>query len=174
MTKEELLTRPQSFERFWQIMEESFPPEERRTREGYYQQIKDKHFAIELIKTKDLEIKGFASWWQLPGHRFVEHFALAPEHRNGGHGSRFFKAFLAKSALPVVLEVVPPQGKTAQRRIAFYQRLGFQLLVHPYQQPSYHKGGSPLPMQLMIRGSMPQTAQVTELIRDIYRIVYKQ
>lgn len=174
MTKEELLTRPQSFERFWQIMEESFPPEERRAREDYLAQVKDKHFAIKLLKAENTDIMGFAAWWQLPDYRFVEHFALAPEHRNGGQGSRFFKAFLAESALPVVLEVVPPQGKTAQRRIAFYQRLGFHLLVHPYQQPPYHKGGAHLPMQLMIRGSMPQTAQVTELIRDIYRIVYKQ
>src|SRR5690554_3293007 len=93
MTKEELLTRPQSFERFWQIMEESFPPEERRTREGYYQQIKDNHFAIELLKTKDLEIKGFAAWWQLPGHRFVEHFAWPLNIATVDTEVRFLKRF---------------------------------------------------------------------------------
>lgn len=43
--------------------------------------------------------------------------------------------YIRQSGKPVLLEVEPPLGEMEQRRIGFYERLGFHLNPYAYVQP---------------------------------------
>jgi GNAT superfamily N-acetyltransferase len=90
-------------------------------------------------------------WW------FLEYFAVAPQQRGHGIGSRFWQAIAEDLHFPVVLEIEQPDDVTAdpndldvrRRRLRFWQRLGFVVLpVHRFRVPRLDGDGDE-PMLLM-------------------------
>lgn len=139
------------FPRIYEIMEEAFPPSERRTREGQKKLWASPHHQV-LIRREPLsdgKIAGFIAWWDFDDAAFIEHFAVDSSLRGGGLGSRILQEFLHHVKRPVFLEAEPPETETARRRVAFYQRMGFQLNDFPYQQPSLQPGQPPVPLKIM-------------------------
>ncbi|TCO09151.1 GNAT family N-acetyltransferase [Natronoflexus pectinivorans] len=163
---------PELFEQFWNIMVESFPETERKSREDYYSQLYNASFAINLFFNEDNDVKGFMAWWKLKQHRFVEHFAVSSKFRNQGLGNIIFKEFLNESTLPVVLEVEPPVDEMAIRRVGFYERMGFKLHPFKYFQPPYHKEHSPLSLKVMTNTPEFTQEQFIKLKDEIYEVVY--
>lgn len=82
-------------------------------------------------------------------------------------------AYIGESARPIVLEVEPPDTDMAQRRISFYERLGFHLNPFEYMQPPLQKGQPELSLKIM---SYPQTLTDAEFAlykETLYSKVYK-
>ena len=87
----------------------SFPIEERRPIDqmlNLYEDNRDK-FKI-LLCIKENERIGFFNYWKLRDFIFVEHFAILPEFRRIGYGSKIINLFIEKISLPIILEVEPP------------------------------------------------------------------
>ncbi|MNP71582.1 hypothetical protein D3C76_1679860 [compost metagenome] len=81
--------------------------------------------------------------------------------------------YIRQSGKPVLLEVEPPLGEMEQRRIGFYERLGFHLNPYAYVQPPLREENADLPLQIM---TYPNPVDVEEfnLYREIlYTEVYK-
>ncbi|MNY54601.1 hypothetical protein D3C86_1904940 [compost metagenome] len=73
----------------------------------------------------------------------------------------------------MLLEVEPPAGELEQRRIGFYERLGFHLNPYDYVQPPLRTGQPDLPLRIM---TYPRPIRKSEfqLYREIlYTEVYK-
>lgn len=150
----------EEFGRLMDLYESAFPPDERRPRE----QMPPADPAFRLWAVGD---DGLLTTWQFDGYTYVEHFAVFPDRRGGGIGSRA----LAAIAGPVILEVEPPEsGEMARRRIDFYRRNGFRLDDLKYIQPPYSPDSSPVELRLMVRGQLP--VPLAEAAATLRRRVY--
>ena len=151
---------------------ESFPEVERRDFSLVRKLlVEDSRFEL-LALSRDGVYVGFITAWQFDGFVYAEHFAVDPSARNGGIGSRAMRSFLALHKDPVVLEVEMPTDEMSRRRIGFYERLGFVLDTHTYQQPPYRPGDGWFEMRLMTYGSIHLSHSVEQVRDTIYRNVY--
>ncbi len=166
----ELLTAVAAdFDAVYDAMEEAFPYEERRDREGARALLTEPCYYI-FHAIKDGKRVGFITVWELEGFAFAEHFVIYPAYRNRGYGAEVMGLLQARYPY-IVLEVEHPNTPLAARRLAFYGRLGFAVNEYPYLQPSYH-GGAGVPLVLM---SYPVALSCPdEIKRRIYKEVYKQ
>lgn len=152
---------------------ESFPPSERRSVVAMLALFGErKKFAIDIVIKNDRHV-GFLTYWDLGEFIFAEHFAIAPEARNGGIGAKVMELFIKEAGKPIVLEVELPTTILSERRIGFYQRLGFKYREDvPYQQPPYLESGKPIPMKLMTIGNIDLSHSFSEIKNIIYNEVY--
>ena len=160
------------FEEVWTIMEDSFPVDERRTREGQRQVIEEEAYRLYGYR-KEGKIAAFFAVWEFESFVFIEHFAVAKEERNGGIGGTLLMQLIKQLEKKVVLEVELPNADIAKRRVAFYERNGFLMNQYDYIQPPMSEEGKAIPLRIM---STPKdlTKQEFEVVRDtLYRRVYK-
>ena len=155
-----------------ELLVESFPPEEYRELE-HLREYTDRigNFHNNIIFDDDLPI-GFITYWDFDGFYYVEHFAVDPTQRNGGHGKNVLNHLCELLQHPIVLEVEMPEEEMAQRRINFYKRQGFVLWEKPYLQPPYRPGDDYLPMLLMAHGNLERERDFETVKNSIYREVY--
>lgn len=73
----------------------------------------------------------------------------------------------------IVLEVEPPEGSLAKKRIRFYKRMGFHLNGYHYVQPPYRLGEHPVPLKLMSYPKPIHPNQIKTVTKRIYRHVYR-
>lgn len=152
---------------------ESFPLSERRPVDEMFDLYKnDSPFIISTAIDREIPI-GFLTHWDLKDFIFAEHFAVSPEFRNEGYGRKVMDLFLEHTQMPIVLEVELPTTILSERRIGFYQRIGFKLWEEvQYQQPSYHNDGNAIPMKLMSYGDINIEQDLKVIKGQIYSTVY--
>ena len=103
----------------------------------------------------------------------MEHLAVSREFRGDGIGGQMMREYIQQSVKPVVLEVELPETDIAKRRIAFYQRLGFQLNGFAYRQPPMRKGHGWYPLMIMSFPSSLTEEEFEPIKKKIYREVYQ-
>ena len=72
-----------------------------------------------------------------------------------------------------MLEVEPPNGVLEQRRIGFYERLGFHLTPFDYVQPPLREGQADLPLRIMVYPKPLQDEEFNLFKEILYTEVYK-
>ena len=152
------------------IMEEAFPPTERRVSAGQYELLRHPRYVIHAAE-EDGRMIAFMAVWKLSGVTFVEHFAVERQLRNGGIGGALLEKLRAENA-PLVLEVELPTDDLTRRRIAFYQRHGMCLNEREYAQMPLRAGDAPTPMYLMSSPEALDEEEFVRIRREIYRHVY--
>ncbi|ANF97720.1 GNAT family N-acetyltransferase [Paenibacillus bovis] len=162
-----------AFNQVFDIMAQSFPVTEYRTYEEQQKLLADPRYRLLTETNEQGDIIAFLAGWELETVRYVENIAVSPHIRGGGIGKRLMERFLSLSGMPVVLEVEPPEDELQQRRIGFYERLGFHLEDYMYMQPPLRTGQSGMLLCIM---SYPQplTQERFHSIRqELYRHVYR-
>lgn len=158
------------FEDFYAIMENSFPKEERRTREGFLSLVSsNQRYGIYALLDGE-KLVAFFSVWELCGFTFGDHFAVSESLRNKGLGSEFLKKVLSSSRLPFILEAELPETEIAARRLGFYKRNGFKENPFPYLLPPMQEGCEATPMHIL---SYPESISESEF-RKIKETLYKE
>ena len=140
------------------IYTESFPPDERR---DFSDVISDENKAV-----------GFISYWEWNDFSYVEHFAVDSSCRGSGYGATAMTELLKRINNPAVLEVEKPLDDISQRRIRFYERLGFVLCTRPYTQPPYSSEKQPLELYLMSFGKIDLNQVFDTVASRIHQKVY--
>lgn len=160
------------FEVIWKIMEESFPVDELRTKDGQKALFAESKYQVYGCRLQE-DIAAILAVWKFDTFAFLEHFAVDSALRNGGIGADMLQQLLAQFMTPVVLEVELPTQNLAQRRIGFYERNGFELNHYEYVQPALNPISKPIPLMIMSSHHKLGTGEF-ENIRDIlYQYVYK-
>lgn len=168
-----VIVSPERFNEMWEIYEQAFPKEERRSYEQQWKLFKKGHYKVlPCYIRKNDEMAGFITLWNLPAFTFVEHLAIKSDYRNQGLGAKLVKTVQDSSAKPIILEVEPPKTKIAQRRISFYERAGFYLNDYSYEQPPYEQGGNPVSLKLMSYPAPLDSKQFKGVQKSLYTIVY--
>ncbi len=154
------------------IYESAFPIDERRIFDTVTELARtNPDFTLYEI-LRDNEPVGLFSTWNLDWFMFVEHFAVSQDYRGWGIGQQVIESWLAKQALPVVLEVERPDNDISKRRIGFYERLGFRHWPIDYIQPAYSIDKHPVPMHLMTHGEIDLENALDNVRRRLYQTVY--
>lgn len=164
---------PTTFDEIFAIMEASFPVSEFRTCDGQQSLLHHPNYRLFTEQDAKGRTLAFLAAWEFPDLRFVEHIAVDPTLRGGGLGKKLMSDYIACSDIPVLLEVEPPNGEMEQRRIGFYERLGFHLNAYEYVQPPLRAGQADLPLCIMTY-PRPINGQEFQRYREIlYTEVYK-
>lgn len=165
--------RKGGFDEVFSVMEESFPIDEYRPYGEQERLLSDPKYSIYVLPASgDARIKAFLAVWQLEGFLFLEHFAVRPEFRDGGIGSRALQELMGLVPCRICLEAEPPDTGLAGRRIGFYERNGFYLNSYPYIQPPISQGKKPLPLMIMSSGGHIAKDAFEGIRAQIYQHVY--
>ncbi|MCC8039355.1 MAG: GNAT family N-acetyltransferase [Bacteroidales bacterium] len=156
----------------------SFPAEERRDVKDLTDRALDHgdpFFSLQVIED-DGVIAGFLTMWRLPMVDYIEHLAVEPAKRGNGFGAEAITLVKEKTNRPILLEVerpdLAPDKALAERRIAFYNRLGFSVIdSYDYIQPPYAKNLPEVPMLLM---SDKPISDIDMVVSHLKTIVYNQ
>ena len=93
------------YEYMEQLITAAFPPEEYRPLEELRLYTDNKpHFYNNIIFHHDTPV-GFITYWDFGKFYYVEHFAVDPAQRNGGHGKNVLNHLCELLQHPIVLEV---------------------------------------------------------------------
>lgn len=153
-----------------QLYHTAFPEEERRPFDELPLEADNTHLQLLLFCNSGNTPVGFASVWQFGDFCFIEHLAIDAAQRSKGYGAMIVQQLLSPD-YPCLLEVEPPHDDQSEKRIRFYNRLGFTANAFPYMQPPYHKGLKPIPMILLSNPAISPTdaeAFVNQLHKEVY------
>lgn len=163
--------REDEFLQLYALLQESFPPAERRPIEAQRALLSQERYHV-LVRRDDVGIYAALTYWTLRDTVFIEHFAVSQRYRNKGLGGKLLTSFLSSQQTPVVLETEPPVEKLAVRRVAFYRRHGFHLTEYAYLQPCLTPGEAPVALRLMTYPLRMTRIALEEFQRELYREVY--
>mgnify|MGYP003105011728 CR=1 FL=1 len=159
------------FDSVWEIMEESFPRDERRSREAQRKILDVSWYHLYGYRAHG-ELMAFLAVWEFDTFLFVEHFAVRKSCRNGGLGAVLLTQLTTQSRKPVILEVELPTGELEARRIAFYERNGFYYNDYFYMQPPIAEGRNAIPLRLMTTGGPLDEEEFFRMQGLLYKNVY--
>ena len=160
------------FDALFSLMEKSFPADEYRDRAAQKALFDNPLYAVYGLKD-GAAVKAFIATWQFSDFAFVEHFAVDPSCRNNGIGKKMLNDLIEHLGKPVCLEVEPPTSDITRRRIGFYERNGFFLNAHPYEQPPMAAGKKSVKMQVMTTGGKVNAERFAEIRSALYEKVYR-
>ncbi len=165
----EELQKRKKISKIFSRYENTFPEEERRSREQFLNLAENPDAFVFLIKNED-ETIGYCVIWELCDFFFLEHFEVFEEFRNQKFGEKILE-ILQEKFEKMILETEPDSlSEIAARRLQFYQRNGFNVIEKKYLQPSYGEGKSSVNLFLMANFS---AENIENSIKEIHKIVYE-
>ncbi len=165
-------TSDQVFNKAWNLYEQAFPLEERRSIDAQCRVMKNPNYHFDILRDEEQWI-GFLLWWDLESLRYIDHFATDAQLRNKGFGKLILEKFMASNDKPILLEVELPTSHINKRRIKFYERIGFKQNLHPYEVPAPSVGHAPLPFLLMSYPDTLSALEVEQFVKINHPIIFK-
>ncbi len=161
------------YDEVYKIMEDNFPPDERRSYEGQRALMDEDNYCVYTVEENGVIIAFFAVWF-LDGFVFAEHLAVDKKYHNGGTGTKLIKRVMDSLDVPMVLEIeLENSSEMAKRRAGFYRRLGFNINTYKYAQPSYGEGKSEIPMHLVSYPHALSKDEFKDYKKTIFEEIYK-
>ncbi len=96
------------FEEVYRIMEQSFPADERRKKEGQQKLLEEEKYELLGVRNGG-RLLAFLAVWEFAEFVFIEHFAVSETARNSGIGGKMLEELARQKAGKVVLEVELPE-----------------------------------------------------------------
>lgn len=159
------------FQNAWKLYEDAFPMEERRSLDNQIRVMEQSNYHFDIMVDNGQFI-GFLLWWDFETHRYIDHFATLPQQRNKGFGKSILEKFMAYNDKSILLEVELPDSSINQRRIKFYERIGFQLNSHYYEIPPLEEGQPPLQLLLMSYPCLLSSEEVAHFVDICHPIIF--
>ena len=117
------------------IYEESFPSYDRRSIRRQLEAIKEPDcYCMAIVEGE--ETIGILWYWEKKTVKYLEYFAILPTLRGKNYGSKALQLFCQSSKV-VLLEIEPPIDTVSEKRLAFYERLGFRLQSFEHLHPPF-------------------------------------
>ncbi|WP_298502389.1 GNAT family N-acetyltransferase [uncultured Maribacter sp.] len=161
------------FQKAWKLYENAFPMEERRLLNDQSYILQNDSYHFDVLIDKDQFI-GFILWWDFDTYRYIDHFATVLEQRNKGIGKLILNKFINRDAKSIILEVELPTSKINDRRIQFYERVGFKLNKHHYEIPPIKEDQSPLQLLLMSYPNFISEKDVDLFVQKYHPIIFNK
>jgi len=160
------------FHKAWEVYENAFPLEERRLLDAQTRVMKKANYHFDIM-IDEKQVIGFLLWWDFKIYRYIDHFATSAKQRNKGFGKLILEKFMDINDKPILLEVELPNSTIDQRRIKFYERIGFKLNQHYYEVPSMKEGQSSLKLLLMSYPDYIYAKDIEQFIKICHPIIFK-
>lgn len=160
-----------AFRKAYELYQHSFPEEEQRSLLEQEKLLALSYYRYDLLMLNN-DFAGFMLWFEFPDMCFIEHVAILPRLRGKGIGKQAMEGFTAKHQKTVVLEVELPTSEINQRRIKFYQRLGFHFNHFVYYQPPLKEGGEKLELRLMTYPEPITMDFINDFVATFHPLIY--
>ena len=118
------------------LYESAFPWHEKREPEAKVSALSSPNYTLQAWFDGEQFIGMIASW-SFGDYTYIEHLAVNGELRAQGYGKRMLSQFLQMQPL-TILEIDPLTTDIAQKRLRFYQKLGFHENGFNHYHPTYH------------------------------------
>lgn len=168
------------FDRIYEIMDSSFPDNEMRTKEKFYNMFtQNEHYNVFCIGNKQNkqnnanDVIGFIVVWDLKDFIFLENFAIDKSVRGQGLGGDLLNYIIDLYKKDVILEVELPESDITRRRIKFYERHNFIYNDFDYLMPPLKEGDDFLPLKIMSYKKSFTKNSFENYKELIYNIAYK-
>ncbi len=132
----------------WEIYTTSFPMEEQRPYLQHKKAMSDSRFYPYVYISDQLELLAICFYWDFADFKYLEHFAVNPNYRNQGIGSKIIKTF-SQEEQPIILEIDPPIDEVSKQRLCFYERCKFRQTNYTFQQLKYRKDSKNVLLKLL-------------------------
>ncbi len=150
----------------------AFTSDERRDVNDLIALLETQDFSLQMIQMYD-KPAGLINLWKFPHFLFIEHIAITEQFRNRKIGETAITLIAESQDLPIVLETQYAAEDASESRVAFYQRLGFDIIDDNYEQPAYSSEKNSAKMLLLSnRAIMPDP--IEEIVQQIHKTVYKK
>ena len=160
------------FNQAWEIYQEAFPEDEKRTIKGQLIAFEQPNYSFCCV-VNECEVLGIVAYWQILEYMFVEHFAVKNELRGQGIGAKILRNLFDKyPKFKFILEADLPIDDTSKKRIKFYERVGFNVNEYEYVQPPYGATKKPVPMKILTYPEKINDKSFEEIKQGIYEVVY--
>ena len=162
---------------FHSVYSESFPIFEQRTPEQQQEAFADRRYRLDAYTSEEGDFIGFLSYWVFSTYIYVEHFAIAPQHRGMGEGGTILRRFIADTKTTnriVILEIGPPIDTISISRQHFYERQGMSLNPFDHRHPPYREGFQAHALRIMSSGGKLTPEEYALFSRDLQTIVMKR
>ncbi len=160
------------FNQAWQLYEDAFPPEERRSLDNQSRIMKNANYNFDVVLNQNQCI-GFLLWWDLKNYKYIDHFATSISQRNKGFGKSILEKFIGNTDKTILLEVELPNTIINKRRIKFYERIGFKLNQQYYEIPPSIEGQPSLQLLLMSYPFYLTEKDVEQFVKTCHPILFK-
>lgn len=160
------------FQEAWELYENAFPLEERRLLKNQESVMKHPNYHFDIVIDEN-KLIGFLLWWDFESVRYIDHFATSSQLRNRGFGKLILEKFMGRNDKPILLEVELPDSTLNERRIKFYERIGFKLNQHYYELPVFKEGQPPLQLMLMSYPTLISKIDVERFVNKCHPIIFK-
>lgn len=160
------------FEKFYALLEASFPQGELRTKAAFWELCESSKFYKIFTLFKDSELVALFTVWEFRSFSFGDHFAVSPNARCGGIGTRLLNEVTKNCLSPFVLEVELPEDELSKRRLNFYLRNGFNKNSQEYILPPMQEGFEAIPMHILSYPTLVGDSDFDKIKDKIYKEVY--
>lgn len=160
------------FPKFFGLIEKSFPSNERRPYDRQKLLFSDPAYSVYALYGENRAIKACLAVWDFENFAFFEHFAVDPEYRNCGIGTKILAEAIDFLKKPVCLEAELPETELAKRRLGFYKRNGFFVNDYDYVMPPLNVGEKPLPLLILTHGRKITENEFLNMQSTVYERVY--
>ncbi|SCH44320.1 ribosomal-protein-alanine acetyltransferase [uncultured Clostridium sp.] len=171
MKKKFIDMKKEEFESFFNILEKSFPDNERRKYVDQLSLLDKENYRPLIFKEKD-EVLAIMATWEFEKFVFIEHLAVDNKLRGKGVGTSLIDNYLKECNKEVFLEVEPPQCEISTKRIKFYEKLNFYLNDFYYLQQPLNEGDLPFELKIMSYDKKIDSKDFEEYKNIIYKEVY--
>ena len=161
------------FDDIFSLMKISFPENEYRTYEDQKMLLEKEEYKLIIKENEKGETVAFIALWSAPEFDFIEHFAVSPECRGGGVGSKMMKNLMQNTNKPIILEIEVPCDEMSIKRLRFYERLGFKLNKQEYYQLPLRENAKPLKLNLMSYPEKLNDEQFESIKQYLHSDVYE-
>lgn len=166
------MSRIEDFEPLFALYELAFPPAERRGWSAFQEIFYRENAEFWRLEQGGM-VHGFLNTWRFSECLYGEHFAVWPASRGRRIGEYALRCLLRAEALPFLVEVEPPTDSITQRRKAFYERLGLQVVSTTYWQPAYEPGGERVQLYLMSNDGGLRGVRLQRALHSVAKEVYR-
>ena len=160
------------FQKIWPLYRISFPEFEQRNISDMQKALTHSGFVCEVFLDEEKQPLGFLMYWEFDNFIYIEYFAVFPEKRGGGTGSKVLKDFLSRAKKPVILDIDPVCDQITSRRLGFYKRHGMVENKHIIHNHSpYQRGGEPFVLELISYPNQVSPAEYEKFIKIHRQII---
>ncbi|MDH6311041.1 ribosomal protein S18 acetylase RimI-like enzyme [Dysgonomonas sp. PFB1-18] len=157
---------------FREIYTTSFPVFEQRSPKQQSDAFKDSHYHLSAWIDGE-KLLSFVSYWDFEGYIYIEHLAVNPELRGQNIGSQMLDAFADEVKKTVILEIDPLIDEVSEKRLAFYEKLGYKINKYKHTHPAYNKDYKPHNLVVLSLYEELKDEEYQQFYNDLVHIVMK-
>ena len=155
------------------LYDHSFPVYEKRTDAHQLVALEDNRYHL-LCFLDDNQLIGFFGYWEFTDYLYIEHYAINTDIRGKGYGTQLLKQLLSETNKTVILEIDPIIDEISQKRLRFYQHLGFVENSDSHKHPAYQSQYEPHSLIVLSSHHTITPEQYQQFVQDLSTIVMKK